>query len=346
MNGYGPLVSVVVPNYNHAQYLHQRIQSILNQTYKNIELILLDDASTDDSLDILKQYAQTLPRTRLIVNARNSGSPFAQWNKGVEMAQGPLVWIAESDDSAQPELLETLVQKLQSYPSAVLAFCQSNFMDETDQILYSYNENYRYIYKSERWSTDFFDSGTEECRHYMMLHNSIPNASAVLFQKWAYQKTGGPPIHFKLNGDWLFYCQIFLHGDLAYSARPLNHFRKHTQTQRHRANANAMAYFEIIELARFINENHHPPRETYLKAQQNFCNWWIGSLFRQKLSLNYFLHNHRLYRHFKACRSHLAIRILYNALWVLGLYLINLLHLKPPLKRLRKWLFPGKYFEH
>src|SRR5246127_2931841 len=103
-----PTVSVVVPNYNHARFLPERIESILRQSYQDFELILLDDCSSDDSRAILSQYADD-PRVRLEFNAVNSGSTFKQWNKGVRLARGKYVWIAESDDYADERLLQRLV---------------------------------------------------------------------------------------------------------------------------------------------------------------------------------------------------------------------------------------------
>ena len=77
-----PRVSVIVPNYNHARFLPKRIESILNQTFQDFELILLDDCSTDDSRSILSSYASD-PRVTIEFNKVNSGSTFKQWNKGV-----------------------------------------------------------------------------------------------------------------------------------------------------------------------------------------------------------------------------------------------------------------------
>lgn len=75
------------------------MDSIYQQTYQNIEVILLDDFSSDNSVEILKQYAKKYPhKTRLVVNEQNSGRVFRQWNKGLALAKGELIWIAESDD--------------------------------------------------------------------------------------------------------------------------------------------------------------------------------------------------------------------------------------------------------
>ena len=108
--GYSPLVSVIVPNFNHARFLSQRIDSILGQSYKNIELLLLDDASTDDSMTVIEHYHATHPSlVRVLRNEFNSGNVFRQWRKGIAAANGDLIWICESDDFAEPDFLERLV---------------------------------------------------------------------------------------------------------------------------------------------------------------------------------------------------------------------------------------------
>ena len=96
-----PVVSVIIPNYNYALYLKKRIESILNQTYTDYELILLDDASTDNSVEILEKYKDNPHVSHILVNEKNSGSPFQQWAKGISLARGKWIWIAEADDVAE-----------------------------------------------------------------------------------------------------------------------------------------------------------------------------------------------------------------------------------------------------
>jgi glycosyltransferase involved in cell wall biosynthesis len=93
------------------RFLRRRIESVLCQTYQDFELILLDDCSSDESRSLLSEYAGD-PRVRIEFNEVNSGSPFKQWNKGVRLARGQYVWIAESDDYADKRLLERLVAQL------------------------------------------------------------------------------------------------------------------------------------------------------------------------------------------------------------------------------------------
>ena len=94
-------VSVIIPNYNYARFLQQRIESVLAQTYTDYEIILLDDASTDDSVSILNHYSANPRVTHLEINSVNTGSPFAQWQKGISLSRGKYIWIAESDDAAE-----------------------------------------------------------------------------------------------------------------------------------------------------------------------------------------------------------------------------------------------------
>src|SRR5579859_2961505 len=148
-----PKVSVVIPNYNHARFLRKRIDSVLQQTYQDFELILLDDCSTDDSRAILSQYTAD-PRARVEFNEVNSGSTFRQWNKGVRLARGEYVWIAESDDYADEHLLETLVSRLESEPAAVLAHCRS-WRVSAEGHLDGFVDAYIAYLDPLRWTMDF-----------------------------------------------------------------------------------------------------------------------------------------------------------------------------------------------
>ena len=114
-----PTVSIIVPNYNHTSFLEERLDSIFKQTFQDFEVILLDDASTDGSLEILRNYQAHPKVSHLIVNEKNSGSPFKQWKKGLALAKGTFVWIAESDDSCEPNFLETQIHTLKAGDVAV-----------------------------------------------------------------------------------------------------------------------------------------------------------------------------------------------------------------------------------
>jgi len=221
-----PKVSVVVPNYNHARFVRQRIETILAQTFQDFELILLDDCSTDDSRAILQEYASD-PRVRLEFNEVNSGSTFKQWNKGVRLARGKYVWIAESDDYADPRFLERLVSRLGAEPRAAFAYCRSWRVSEHGQ-LHGFQDSLLSSPDTERWSADFLADGPEECRERLIRGNSIFGASSAVFRKDAYLMAGGADESLVYCGDWKTWAAMALAGGMiAYVGDPLNYYRFH-----------------------------------------------------------------------------------------------------------------------
>src|SRR5258706_9778611 len=118
-----PKVSVIIPNYNHAPFLKQRIDSVLNQTYLDLEVIILDDRSTDNSGGIIESYRGHPKVVSIVYNEANSGSPFGQWKKGVRLVNGKYIWIAESDDWAEPDLLDKLIALAEGNDNIGIAFC-------------------------------------------------------------------------------------------------------------------------------------------------------------------------------------------------------------------------------
>lgn len=106
------LVSVIMPTYNSAQWLADSIDSVLNQTYKNLELIITDDCSTDGTRDILKAYEQKDPRLKVIYAEKNVGAGHTR-NKCIEQAQGRYIAYCDSDDRWMPTKLEKQMAFLQ-----------------------------------------------------------------------------------------------------------------------------------------------------------------------------------------------------------------------------------------
>ena len=231
-----PLVSVIVPNYNHAKYLPERLRSVAGQTLTDIEIILLDDASSDDSVSILREFAANDRRARLVLNERNSGSTFKQWRKGMQEARGKYVWIAESDDMAEPALLATLVARLERDPTVVIACCQLRMMDAQGAIGATPDEWLEEIHPT-RWKADFINDGLDEIRRCMCKKNTVLNASGVVFRNF---KGVDQLVHdsIRLCGDWLFWIRLLARGKIAYVAAPLNYWRLNTSNARTRPPGN------------------------------------------------------------------------------------------------------------
>ena len=186
----------------------------MGQTYRNFELIILDDKSSDDSSKIIEQYRQVNQVTHIEYNDKNSGSTFAQWEKGLQLAQGEWVWLAESDDYADPLLLDTLIQLAQQKNNIAIAFCNSHWVDHNSvkrANLSLYNES-------------FYRSGLDEIK-VLCKHCTIQNASATLIKKEYALKAITGLSQYKACGDWIFYTRVLHYGDIVYTAQQLNYFR-------------------------------------------------------------------------------------------------------------------------
>lgn len=245
-------VSIIVPNYNHAPFLEQRLESIFKQSYQNFEVILLDDYSIDDSISLLQTYASHPKVSHFIVNQKNSGSPFRQWQKGIALAKGDYIWIAESDDYCEPTFLEELIPFAQQGFDFVC--CRSARLDETGKV----NNHYFWadFLDNERWKKDFSNSGDLEVKNFMAYRNTIPNASACLFSK---KDVDFPPVllNMKYCGDWYFWVNFLQKKKIYYRSLPLNYYRMHTSTTRAKKDFSSEVlrykeYIKTVKHARYV----------------------------------------------------------------------------------------------
>jgi glycosyltransferase involved in cell wall biosynthesis len=273
-----PKVSVIVPNYNHAPYLAERLESILAQTYNDLELLILDDASTDDSYRILTPY-YSKPRVRIVVNAANSGSAFPQWNRGIYLAKGEYVWIAESDDSSDSHFLETLVPLLDENPGLGLAYCKSRLINKA-RVEVGDSLNWTDDLDPERWKSDFINNGKDEIRNYLIYKNTIPNASAVITRRSILEKALPVDTSFQLCGDWLHWGKVLLETDLAYVAEPLNHWRLGSSNSR-LSPAGVLEWAEgqriIRHFAKELGTSESETTELLMGFAERCLNWGLAA---------------------------------------------------------------------
>lgn len=280
-----PTVSIVVPNYNHGRFLRQRLDTILAQSYQDFELILLDDCSYDDSLSILRKYASD-PRVRIDANKANSGSTFKQWNKGVRLARGKYVWVAESDDYADPRLLDKLVAVLDSDPIVTFTYCRSWRVDENNRPD-GFGDYYLVDLAPDRWTSDFSISGEEMCREYFAQANAVPNASSVVFRKSVYREIGGADETLRLCGDWKLWASMALKGRVAYLSEPMNYFRHHSASVRARAESSNERDVEFLRLFRWMTGQVTVPERVREAICEREVSQWVGMMlsFRTPFAL-------------------------------------------------------------
>lgn len=227
-----PRVSVVLPNYNYASLLPSRLEGIAAQSLPPCEIIVLDDASTDDSLEVARRMrARISPEPMLVANASNSGSVFLQWLKGVEMARGEYVWIAEADDDADPALLATLVDALEQTPGAVMAYCQSRAIDADGNVLMEDYRSWTDDVSATRWRAPYVADGREEVATSLSVKNTIPNVSAVVFRREplleVLRSHRDLVTRHRVAGDWLVYLLLLERGGLCFRPEVLNRHRRH-----------------------------------------------------------------------------------------------------------------------
>lgn len=276
LHDYAPKVSIIVPNYCHGKYLKQRLDAVYSQTYRNIEVILLDDGSQDDSLTILDHYYELYPeKTIRSYNKSNSGGVFSQWLKGIKIASGDLIWIAESDDYCTDNLLYELVQLMRNQ-AVMLAYCRTEFIggDALDKVWTL--EEYLEDIDEDLWKQSFVASAHQLVKKAWAIKNIIPNVSSALFrhpgsmgllEDAAWQKM-------QICGDWVFYLHIIRGGLVAYTPLATNYYRVHTNNTSISTYAKDVYYQEHVRVAEELVSLYKIDASIVSKLQQVLEKHW------------------------------------------------------------------------
>lgn len=205
-----PLVSVVMATYQGELFIGKQLESILTQTYTHLEIIIVDDGSTDRTYAILEEYAAKDPRIRLFKNEKNIGY-IKNFEKGLLLATGDLIAPSDQDDIWLPEKIEVLIN---SIGSATIAYCDSSLMDENGSLIGKKLSEIKRL-------ADFNDClnflvGNSAAGHAMLIkkeliRNSIPLAPMI------------PHDH------WLGFVATLYQG-IKFIDRPLVHYRQHNSS--------------------------------------------------------------------------------------------------------------------
>lgn len=274
-----PLVSIIVPNYNHEKFLRSRLESLYNQTYKNYEVILLDDCSTDSSQEILEEYRRKYPnKTKVISNKKNSGGVFYQWKRGIAAASGELIWIAESDDWCTNNFLETLVSYFNN-DAVMLAYCRTTFMDEAGSKEIWSIEQYLADINTALWQKPFLKPAHQLVSEAWAIKNIVPNVSSALFRH-----PGNMELlentdwqHMRICGDWMFYLHIIRGGIVAYSPYATNYYRIHQKNTSSSTYSKDSYYKEHEEVSICINRLYSVPNQVFHQQRSNIKQHWIDN---------------------------------------------------------------------
>ncbi|MGL4631742.1 MAG: glycosyltransferase family 2 protein [Leadbetterella sp.] len=256
-----PKVSVIVPNFNHEAYLDARLASILNQSFTDFEIILLDDASKDKSVDVLTKYTQDIRVSHFVKNEKNSGSTFIQWQKGIELAKGDYIWIAESDDLCHENFLEYAIHDLMNDSKLGLVYYASEWIDSAGVVFDKPN----FEDEGGYWS------GSEFIQKSFTKGNSIYNASSALFSKDLLKNVDFESLTtYKYTGDWLFWVQMIQNTHIKRRSERYNRFRRHSHNVSFKADDQGLQFMEGFQILRFIFETF---RFGFLEKRKIYMSW-------------------------------------------------------------------------
>lgn len=258
-------VSVIVPNYNYGMYLKERLRSIVSQTYPIYEILFLDDNSSDDSVEIAKEFSRNCPiPMKIVSNTANSGSVFLQWAKGMALSRGEYIWIAEADDLCEDSFLNTAIDGFNNL-NVILCYTQSKQINEAGRLLDTDYLKYTNDIDNNKWKFTYSRNGNQEICDTLSIKNTIPNVSAVVFKKRDISEILNELVEFKIAGDWFFYVWILKKGMIHFNPQSLNWHRRHDKGVTLSENAN-VHYNEIIKMQDYVYENFDVSDATRNKA--------------------------------------------------------------------------------
>ena len=268
LQSYSPRVSVIIPNYNHANFLEKRINTILDQNYQNFEILILDDCSIDNSREIIINYTKKYPdKIKYIFNEHNSGNVFRQWRKGIEHTTGVLLWICESDDFSETDFLEKIIKHFANF-SVNIAFGRIQFSDEKGKLRKGL-DRYREAAEKGIWDHELIRPAYKWFSNGFGVNNLIANVGGCVFRRqqipasvWEEAET------YSVLGDWFLYCHIANGGMIAYSPDAVSYFRQHGENTSVSSFSNLPYYLEHQRLMETLKTFWDIPNETVEKFIQ------------------------------------------------------------------------------
>ena len=250
-----PKVTIIIPNYNHAQFLVQRLDSIYNQTFKNWEAIIIDDASTDKSLKVIERYLDEKPNFRVkqfIKNKINSGSGYKSWQKGIALADTEFIWIAETDDYCTPTFLDVMIKSIEINKKVSLCFSSSNYVNVNGGFLY--NSLIRTL-DLDVLENEYAIFNGKKLMDRLPFNTYIINGSSVVFRN---PKAKIPKEIFfhKQNSDIFLWTYLLDDSYFIFNNSLLNYFRQHnssTTAQNNKLRKKEI-YLENIEYLNYFGQ--------------------------------------------------------------------------------------------
>lgn len=247
MNVYNqPLISVVIPTYNHGKYLEEAIKSVVCQNYENWELIISDNASTDNTRQILKSY-QDYPQIHLNLNSHNLGI-FANLNLAISKCAGDYIIVLCSDDYLLPNCFKINLDMLTEHSNAKLALGSFNVIDAAGQSVPSQLvEFYNLLGETPKYLTP------QESIALLLQHGSLNQGlTRIFFAKELYQQAGTFNESWRHAGDWEWLYRAARCSPIVISGTPVAAIRSHSGQQSGVNFQNLTTSLEVAEMVKIL----------------------------------------------------------------------------------------------
>ena len=190
-----PLISVVMPSYNHREFVGQTIESVLSQSYENFEFIIADDGSTDGSQEIISRYVDS--RIKFVRFEENTG--FGAYEYALELVQGDYIATIASDDMWDETILEKYVEFLEENSEYGCCFCQPDIVDENGNIIE--NSEFYMIFKVE-------NKAREEWFKQLFLKGNCICAPSMCIRRSVYEKVGTFRFQYRQSQDYEYWLRL------------------------------------------------------------------------------------------------------------------------------------------
>jgi len=260
-------VSICIPTYNGARYLEACLDSVLNQTYKDIEILAVDDGSTDATFEILERYAARDQRIRLVRNKHNLGL-VGNWNRCIELAQGEWIKFVFQDDLIVQTCLERLIAE--SRKGCPFIACKRGYLIEAET-----SENVQQFYSDNQILIDgiFPDSKWISAQEYCQLAvdrigmNFIGEPTSVMLKKNVFEQYGLFNPHLIMSCDLEYWTRVAINTGLIYVSENLATFRVHKGATSATNRSHRQYRMEILDALIILHDivyapNYAPLRET------------------------------------------------------------------------------------
>jgi glycosyltransferase involved in cell wall biosynthesis len=211
-----PSISVCIPTYNTARYIGEAIKSVLGQDYQDYELVICDNASTDETSDICRRFDD--PRVRYVRFNEFVGQA-ANWNRCLDLARGEYVVLLHSDDVLLPAFLRRAAETLDRHPQVGLVHCSVQHISQNNSPLYL----------QKLYDADVIDA-EEKLLRKLLLDGCVVNPAGVMVRREVYETVGKFTEQIVWGVDWHMWTRIALQQKVAYLAEPLALYRQHQQS--------------------------------------------------------------------------------------------------------------------